>query len=78
MDKGELWKYEFEVLPASNGSFIVTLGREYERHVRGKPNNIGDTPERWAFTNVHDLLAFLHAQIGPDPRVNPDDQSTVG
>jgi hypothetical protein len=74
MDKGELWKYEFGVLPANDGGFILTLGANYERHMKGEDNHARFAQQRWAFSNVGDLLAFLSSQVGPDPRACAGDE----
>jgi hypothetical protein len=70
MDRGEFFKHEFEVLPADNGSFIVTLGTEYDRLVNNRQDNIsvrgGRQPRRWAFSNVQDLLYFFTSQVAVD------------
>lgn len=74
MDYGELFKSEFEILPAEEGGFIVTLGANYTRSVHGVENNIRDAAgrprQRWAFSNVTRLMDWLseHARRFAAPK----------
>lgn len=50
LDRGELLKYEFTVMPGNNGTFVIrTLGAH-------SPGSMSDL---YGFTTVDDLLSFL-------------------
>lgn len=57
MDMGEIFNCEFEIMPASEGGFIVLLGRKWVEGDRTLREHYGH--KRWASSNVSDLLAWL-------------------
>jgi len=59
MDMGKIFECEFQIMPASEGGFIVLLGRKWIDGERTISEHYDNT--RWAFSNVGDLLAWLQA-----------------
>jgi len=57
MNKGDLFKYQFDIVPCEEGTFIV--------HVA--VNSGGYASKHYGFSNISDLMRWLqsHAQVQP-------------
>lgn len=73
MDRGELLKYEFTILPGQNGSFVIRSGGGFDRHSPGYT---------FGFSSADDLIDFLSDERdavrdrGPQPPIAEGDKAS--